>query len=140
MDVNTLSSEERGTYDLLQMSLSAAVPLWMHRLQGYTWDRIKERLDYVVDMIASHGDNILFRSKKKGETAAAFNALAEGMAICSFCPGGVRLFGLHFEGKHPECTPDRTALIKRGLEVLSRLHPQYAAITKEQLRRQGRLP
>ena len=31
------------------------------------------------------------------ETAAAFNALAEGLACLAFSPGGVTFYGLHFE-------------------------------------------
>jgi len=50
-------------------------------------------------MIAEHGDDILFRSKRKGATASAFNALAEGIAILSFAPGGVKVFGGHWETK-----------------------------------------
>lgn len=90
------------TESLLSISLQAAVPLWQLCLQERTWDYIRERLPALSLMIAEHGDNILFKSKKAGDTAVAFNALAESVAILSFVPGGVRLFGQHWEGKHPE--------------------------------------
>lgn len=66
------------------------------------------RRPQLVDMIASHGDNILFRSKKSGETAKAFNALAEALAFLSFAPGGVKLFGCHWESHHPGHSRDQT--------------------------------
>lgn len=48
-------------------------------------------------MIAEHGDNILYRAKRRGDTAAAFNALAEAIAILAFAPGGVTFLGEHYE-------------------------------------------
>jgi hypothetical protein len=48
-------------------------------------------------MVAHHGDNILYRSKKKGESAKAFNALAKGLACLAFAPGGVNAFGGHWQ-------------------------------------------
>lgn len=46
--------------------------------------------------LASHGDNILYRSKTKGGTANAFNILVDSLARMSFFPGGVTLFDLSF--------------------------------------------
>lgn len=42
---------------------------------------------------------IQFRSKTKGASAAAFNALAEGLACLSFCPGGARFLVLDWEAR-----------------------------------------
>ena len=70
------------------------------RLQDQAWSEIQPKLAVCGQMIAEHGDNILFRSVKKGETAAAFNALAEGIAILSFAPGGITFMGDHWENKH----------------------------------------
>jgi hypothetical protein len=47
--------------------------------------------------IASHGDQILFRSKHRGETAEAFNHLARGLAVLAFAPGGVTFAGQHWQ-------------------------------------------
>jgi hypothetical protein len=87
-----------GADMLLPISLSAAVPLWIETLKHRPWKDIAARLPELADMIASHGDDILYRSKKRGETAKAFN----GLAILSFAPGGVRAFGAHWESRHPE--------------------------------------
>lgn len=41
--------------------------------------------------------DLLYRSKKKGETAAMFNGLAFTLAVMAYFPGGVSFAGLHFE-------------------------------------------
>ena len=74
----------------------------MEKLKTYlveSWDEIKKIAEDASQMIAEHGDNILFKAKKKGESAKAFNALAKGIAALSFVPGGVKIFGMHFESK-----------------------------------------
>lgn len=111
---------------LLQLTLQTAVPLWINELQDKRWDHIQNsRIPYIVDQIASHGDNILYCGKTKGDTAKAFNALAEGIAILSFCPGGVKVFGGHWEAKHPEWKSDpRVEVISRALSALSRRDPR----------------
>jgi hypothetical protein len=74
---------------LLKLALEIAVPLWM------------ERLCYLpFDVVAHQGDIIQFRGKKKGETAAAFNKLAEGLACLAFAPGGVKFLNCHWEAHH----------------------------------------
>lgn len=60
---------------------------------------------------------MLFRSKRKGETADAFNHLAEGIACLAFAPGGVRLFGSHWEAV---ATEDWPAKARDGLATFLR--------------------
>jgi hypothetical protein len=84
---------------LLKLALSAAVPLWIEELKNKPWDELQAMAADAADVVASKGDMLMFRGKK-GESAAAFNALAKGIAILAFCPGGVTTFGLHFEAKH----------------------------------------
>jgi hypothetical protein len=55
------------------------------------------RAKAAADMIACHGDNIMYRGHKKGDTAKAFNALADGLAMLAFCPGGVKFMGQKWE-------------------------------------------
>ena len=81
----------------LQTSLSAAVPLWILEKQKQSWAEIQQRIPYCLQMIVEHADDALFKSKVKGQTAAAFNAIAEAIAILSFVPGGVTTFGSHWE-------------------------------------------
>jgi hypothetical protein len=84
---------------LLKSSLCLAVPLWIDQLKGTSWNHIRQRANECGHVVGEQGDNILFKSKKKGESAKAFNALAEGIACLSFTPGGVTLFGMHWESK-----------------------------------------
>ena len=97
-----------GCYGLLTSTLQLAVPLWIERLRTARWEYIQERAKVCSDFIGKHGDNILFRSKKKGDSATAFNHLAEGLACLSFCPGGVKIFGSHWEACLSGDIPNRS--------------------------------
>lgn len=94
-----LTVDEEGRRELIRTALEVAVPLWIEELKGQPWDYIEARSKVCAQVVAEKGDVILYRSKKKGESAAAFNALAEGVACLSFVPGGADVFGLHFETK-----------------------------------------
>ena len=82
---------------LLKIALSAAVPLRIFELKKTTFAYRQKRAEICADYVAFHGDNILYPGSKPGETAEAFNRLAEGLACLAFCPGGVDAFGMHFE-------------------------------------------
>jgi hypothetical protein len=84
---------------LLKSTLYLAVPLWIEKLKKRDWDYIRSRASACGDVVAEKGDHILFRSKKKGDSAKAFNALAEGVACLSFAPGGITVFGMHWESE-----------------------------------------
>jgi hypothetical protein len=82
---------------LLKSALSCAVPLWIEGLRGTSFDERQAFAVNAANIIAEKGDLILFKSKKKGESAAAFNALAKAIAVLAYQPGGVTSFGMHFE-------------------------------------------
>lgn len=86
---------------LLKTALSAAVPLWIARLRQESLATLQYQTSDLAQLVAEKGDRLMFRSKK-GETADVFNALAKGIAICAFAPGGITTFGLHFEAQHPD--------------------------------------
>jgi len=90
------------TESLLTIALSAAVPLWIEELRRRPWSYVAERARACAQEVAEHGDVVMYRSKKKGQSAAAFNRLAEGVACLAFAPGGVKTMGMHFEARHPE--------------------------------------
>lgn len=90
----------------LSIALSAAVPLWQEELRHRAWAEIQVRLPGLYQLIAEHGDNLLYPAKKKGETARVFNACAEAIAALSFAPGGVRAFGEHWTARHPDLAYD----------------------------------
>lgn len=86
---------------LLRTALSAAVPLRILELKvrGGPDDFDRERVQGFSDILGSRGDQLLYRSKKKGETAEMFNGLADALAVMAFVPGGVKFLGMHFEEK-----------------------------------------
>jgi hypothetical protein len=87
---------------LLQASLEIAVPLWIERLNAKGGPDAEDfsRASEFGEVLASRGDVLLFRGGKKGESAELFNRTAEAIAVLSFLPGGVRLFGNHWESAH----------------------------------------
>jgi len=105
------SAKERPSREpselLLASMLQLAVPLWIEQLKSAGWDHILQRARQCSQVVAEKGDVILFRGKKKGESAAAFNALAEGIACLAFAPGGVKCFGGHWEACQKEDGPKR---------------------------------
>jgi hypothetical protein len=100
--------------DLLSISLSAAVPLWIEQLRPLAPEQRLARASGLADIIAEHGDIIQFRGGRKGDTAKAFNALAEGLAIGAFQPGGVTAFGQHWCVSHGECEAAAKAAREEG--------------------------
>jgi hypothetical protein len=86
---------------ILAQMLAVAVPLWQEQLREQPWEDIQRRAGEINKILAEKGDLLFFRSKKKGETAKIFNQTAEGIALLSFVPGGVSLFGQHWETQHP---------------------------------------
>lgn len=95
---------EEQTRTLIVDTLEVAVPLWISQLREVPWKLIDARREPCMLMIAEHGDDILFKSKRQGDTAKAFNALAEAVAILSFIPGGVKVFGRIWTHQHPDVT------------------------------------
>lgn len=89
------------TNGLLGIALSAAVPLWIDRIQrqGGPVEADYARARECSQLLAEKGDILQFKSAKPGETAHVFNRLAEAMAIMAFCPGGIKFDGMHFEVK-----------------------------------------
>jgi hypothetical protein len=100
-DPRRYGNGNRGGFDfsgqatLLHTALQAAVPLWIAELKQMRerspdsfWNHCHRRTQEAAQILAEQGDALMFRVK--GKSAQVFNALAEGLAIMSFCPGGVR--------------------------------------------------
>ena len=98
------------TTSLLAISLSAAVPLRImeYERRGGPVEADFARAGEVSQLLAEKGDVLMYGYKDKrtpkGEPSVAhiFNALADAIAVLAFYPGGVRTFGMHFEGKLPD--------------------------------------
>lgn len=80
-------------------SLELAVPLHMMNIRGQSAAWMREEATRCADVVAAHGDDILYRSARRGDTAAAFNALALGLAILAYAPGGVSFAGARWESR-----------------------------------------
>lgn len=89
--------------DALATALLVAVPLWMNEVARLTEDERIATARECSQMIAEHGDDIIFLSPRKGDTAEAFNALARGLACAAHQPGGVWFMGAHFCADHSAC-------------------------------------
>lgn len=75
--------------------LSVAVPMWIEKLRGSSFEERALRARSCSNYIGAHGDDILY--KTEGRTALAFNKLAQGVACGAYQPGGIKVFGLRFE-------------------------------------------
>ncbi len=85
------------TQELLRIALSAAVPLWIAEFKHLPWSAVEAIARESGQAVASTGDVIQFKGRKKGESAKAFNHLARGLAALAFAPGGVTFLGDHWE-------------------------------------------
>jgi hypothetical protein len=86
--------------NLLAISIQASVPLHIMEMQAKGGPSEQDLRDARVfsGTLGEKGDVLLFGGKK-GEAAGLFNQLARSVAVLSFCPGGVILFGQHFTGR-----------------------------------------
>lgn len=59
----------------------------------WDWDFARD----TVDDLCEHGDLLLYRGKKQGEAARMFSRTARTVAVMACAPGGISLFGKHWE-------------------------------------------
>jgi len=84
--------------EYLKTALSAAVPLWMYQFAELTFEERKEQIDKAMtDDMCLRLEYVLHKGPKQGDTARAFNDLAKSIALLAFQPGGIKIFGMHFE-------------------------------------------
>jgi hypothetical protein len=90
----------RENETLLHLHVETFVPFRIHDyvLQGGPSEQDYARVrDEYPHELGSHGDAILYR--EKGMTARMVNVLLDGIAVLAFVPGGVTVFGCHFEAR-----------------------------------------
>ena len=85
----------------LGIALSVAVPLHIGDLKkkGGPDSADFQKATSFSSTLGERGDVLLFGGKKKGEQAELFNKTAFAIAVMSFVPGGISLFGEHWETK-----------------------------------------
>lgn len=81
----------------LECSVSIRILEWKSKgnPQKEDFDRLKSK--NLSQVLGEKGDVLLYGGGKKGEAAAIFNDLAEAIALLSFLPGGIEIFGSHWE-------------------------------------------
>jgi len=91
--------------DHLSIALSAAVPLHIAELKakGGPNDEDLKKAVAMSAVLGERADVLMFgagKKGKKGEVADMFNGTARAIAVLSFMPGGISLFGGHWEAKN----------------------------------------
>jgi len=91
---------------MLEMMIEPAVRLRMIEMSegGGPTDADFARLHKTARLLGECGDVLLYGGSKKMDgnvvtAAVVFNALAHAVAVMSFCPGGVELFGVKYESR-----------------------------------------
>jgi hypothetical protein len=106
-----LTAGEAGRHDALVPLLELAVPLWISHWRGSTPFTRTSRAAYCGEVVGEHGDVLMFRSRPVPArtleggiemeaipgTGEVFDRLAEGIALAAYQPGGIDLFGHHWE-------------------------------------------
>lgn len=72
--------------------LLGMVPLSIAEIRTWSDHRRNIARQKAVDTIASHGDDLQFGGRQRG---AALGALAQGIALGAYAPGGVTQLGIH---------------------------------------------
>jgi len=106
--------------------LALAVPLLIAEMarRGGPADEDYARVASYTNDLAYHGDDLLYASRKPGETSCRFQQVAEAIAVLSFCPGGIAVFGLHFDGAAVQDPVAR----EEAEDVITPAHPQQATL------------
>ena len=83
----------------LAIAMGAAVPLHIMQLQakGGPDAADMKKAQETSDMLGERGDVLLHGGGKKGESSDLFNRTAHTVALLAFVPGGIDIFGQHFE-------------------------------------------
>ena len=85
--------------ELFRLTLEVGVPIRAAELQyhGGPSKLDLEEARAFADVLAEKGDILQFRGGKKGEAGEIMGGLIRAVAVLAFCPGGIKLFGAHFE-------------------------------------------
>ena len=129
------------THALLTSTLQLAVPMWIEQLKGCSQGYILERARLCSQEIAEHGDLLLFVGEKKGSSAEVFNRLAEGIACLSFCSGGVKIFGDHWEAFLCADMPKdmKNVLLQLVSQIKDKLEEVQGLTKKKKLKKKSRM-
>lgn len=99
-DVGKVLGGSKSNSNLSSM-MQLAVPLWIERMRakGGPDDEDRKKAQETSEILGERGDILLHGGGKPGECADQFNRTAQAVAVLAFVPGGVDIFGSHFEAK-----------------------------------------
>ncbi len=96
--------ESQGDIDPMTRSmLGLAVPMWIDKMRFWRWDYRQQVAALCQEVISHHQgiaaicDTEARGTARKGDLALCFNAMAQGLALLAFCPGGIVFAGHHWE-------------------------------------------
>lgn len=98
---------EEESFELLRISLRCAVPLHVQRFidEGWTLQEVAEEARSLAAVVGEQGSALMWHARPDCSeyrrpawgTAAVFNALAKGLAACSFQHEGIKFLGVTWE-------------------------------------------
>lgn len=107
MTATPMTSASFEGHALLLLTLEMAVPLTIAEVADWTFEQRQAAAREASAMVAHHGDHLLYGGRHTAET---FNALARGLAVGAYQPGGVTFAGAHWcVHPHPGCPNGREA-------------------------------
>jgi hypothetical protein len=77
----------------LEMAVTLQILEWQHANTAPSWEDFNEAKQRCAD-IGGHGDELLYGGK---HCASLFAGVADAIAIMAFFPGGITIFGRHWE-------------------------------------------
>ena len=90
-------------YEHFKNTLNAAIPFWVAQIKSMTQERFNTRFieltSKLPSILGAKGDILMYGSEKEGEVSKLFNEVAEAVALMSFFPGGIKIFGGHWENQ-----------------------------------------
>src|SRR5690348_17295153 len=103
-----MNETEERTRRRLRTRLQRDVP---PAIRAYKWQGGPSSEDYerVRGYACAFGEVILYPDGK-GSEEPLLQKLVDGVAVLSFCPGGIRLFGIEFEADTVELDPHQNEL------------------------------
>lgn len=98
--------ESRGDTDpITRIFLSTTVPLFIEEMRRWSPSQRQRVAHQLGDLIAHEQgiaalcDTEARGTARKGELGKSFNAVARGLAILAYCPGGVVFAGHHWQAE-----------------------------------------
>jgi hypothetical protein len=143
MRKHSMATEQRDMASSpLAIGMSAAVPLRIMELtqiENITLRaEVMQRWAAEAEAVLGETGEAITHRTVAGDSARAFNAAAKGIAALAFVPGGITIFGMHFEavmdgapgdvssvimGQRETSDADGQAQLSQGVAADQRSHP-----------------